>query len=80
MKKLYSEIEKNENVYLNCYKIYKEEYNDGKDFSLVEEDVSEEMDNIVNNYKELIKIIGNKEDAIEFILDELGIFSLIRCN
>jgi len=62
-------------VYHQCYSIYKQEYTNDKEFSIKSEDISEELDGILNEYEvNLKKRNDNLSNSIySDILDIFGI-------
>ncbi len=63
-----------EEIYTNCYDKYKYEYTDNLDFSIRSDDMSEEIDDLLNNFDTHLK---KRNDVLSTsvysdILNELG--------
>jgi hypothetical protein len=76
-----TEIQINE-IYLQCYNLYKKEYNDNRDFSIKSDDINEELDEILNEYNVLLK---KRNDVLSTsiyseLLDDLEIDMTMTMN
>lgn len=66
----------NSEIYNQCYNIYKKEYLNNKDFSIQDEDITEEIDEILNDFDNHMKYHNNSSSVYSEILSNLGIISL----
>jgi hypothetical protein len=60
-------------IYTQCYDIYKKEYLNNQDFSLQDEDITEEIDEILNDYENHRKNNDDSSSVYSEILNDLGI-------
>jgi hypothetical protein len=63
----------NSEIYNNCYNIYKMEYLNNLDFSIQDEDITEEIDEILHDYENNKKNHDNSSSIYSEILNDLGI-------